>query len=527
MISAFRTLLLAIFVLQACRGGSSGSVSTETAPSGPRLTAFISDLHLGVGRDSNGQFFPYEDFRWKDEFLLFLKALDVRGSSRVELVLNGDTFELWQSVTDECRYFDASNKIQRDLGCTEDDALKRLERVLTSHSDELRALGVFANTGENRVVLVPGNHDAAILFPAVAARVIDRIGAKERRVNVAFDGYWLSHDGQIYAEHGHQIGNEVNLFENWPKPFVQKNGRKHLVRPWGEQFVQEYYNDWEKSYPIIDNLADEGQGLRYGIAAKGWTATATASPALLKFLLLQVSWAQFGQSLGSDSKKNPQWDLDKIRLQGRAFVLESVAKDDPARQAILQVSGTLPVEFSDDEIIAICDKRAAQLKSQLRLKQKQTITECPRLQGSLGAGAEYLFGSRDVAFTRRLEKIDETLSREGKRDTRFKLFIYSHTHRADRGFYPSRLYRPEWNPLVMNTGAWQRVITKEMFDELKGKRKLTDAEVLQKLRVEDLPPCYTVILVAPYTDQPNPSLEYWAKNRESRWSFADSCEFQN
>jgi len=111
-----------------------------------------------------------------------------------------------------------------------------------SRASELRALGVFASSGNNRLVLVPGNHDAALLFPKVAAAALAAMGATSGRARVAIEGYWTSGNGRLYAEHGHQIGKEVNRWEEWPSPFIMSGNLKVLRRPWGEQFVQAYYN---------------------------------------------------------------------------------------------------------------------------------------------------------------------------------------------------------------------------------------------------------------------------------------------
>ena len=219
-----------------------------------------SDLHMGVGRNAGGEWLPAEDFRWQDDFAAFLKAIDEAGKGATDLVLNGDTFELWQSATDDCRHREA------ELGCTEKEALARLERVIAAHAPDLAALGTFARNGSNRLVLVPGDHDAALLFPAVAARAIASFNAPGR-VEVATRGYWLSADGAVYAEHGHQMPGDPYAFTTWPRPFVRGDAGLHLERPPGERLAQTLYNDLESRFPILDNFAQEGAGLKYAGAA--------------------------------------------------------------------------------------------------------------------------------------------------------------------------------------------------------------------------------------------------------------------
>jgi len=275
--------------------------------SGKRTTIFISDLHLGVGKNPNGTWNNLEDSRWAKEFALFLQEMNRRGNGAAGLILNGDTFELWQSLENDCLYPD------KDPSCTETDALRRLKRVLSSHQAELSAIHDFAVAGDNRVVMVPGNHDATILFTKVAKEVLRVIGAPQERVRIATHGFWISPDKLIYAEHGHQIGKDLNRFDAWPKPFkADSTGQLHILRPWGEQFVQRFFNDFEQKYPVIDNFSEDMWGVRYGLAAEG-PATSTADIGqFLRFFLTELSWRQIQDTVGPGDEI-PDWDMKAIR----------------------------------------------------------------------------------------------------------------------------------------------------------------------------------------------------------------------
>ena len=143
-----------------------------------RQQVFISDLHFGIGKNATKQWFPEEDARWATEFVAFLDAIDEMGRGETDLVLNGDTFELWQSVGNDCIYE------SKNLGCTEPEALHRLRNVVSQHSAELAALGRFASRKANRVFVIPGNHDAALMFPAVAQEALAAIGGEPGRTTV-------------------------------------------------------------------------------------------------------------------------------------------------------------------------------------------------------------------------------------------------------------------------------------------------------------------------------------------------------
>ena len=80
---------------------SVAALDSQTSTS--RLVVIASDLHLGAGRSASGEWLPIEDFRWQEDFASFLEAIDEAGKGATDLVLNGDTFEVWQSTTDDCR----------------------------------------------------------------------------------------------------------------------------------------------------------------------------------------------------------------------------------------------------------------------------------------------------------------------------------------------------------------------------------------------------------------------------------------
>src|SRR6187455_1605600 len=163
----FALLLLTI----AARDAVEATRVQAPAPAGARSTVVLSDMHMGPGRAPSGAWYPAEDFRWPSEFAAFLKAIDQEGRGASDLVLNGDTFELLQSNIAGCE------PIAADAGCREADALARLDRVLAAHQAEINALAQFARSGSNRVVLVAGDHDAALMFPAVSRRAIGALGA--------------------------------------------------------------------------------------------------------------------------------------------------------------------------------------------------------------------------------------------------------------------------------------------------------------------------------------------------------------
>ena len=514
-----------------------------------RLVTVIGDMHMGVGHDSSGAWHAFEDFRWHTEFELFLEALDEQGGGANDLILNGDTFELWETVSTDCRYDDPS------IGCTEAEALTRLDRVLTAHEPAVSALARFAGSGSNRVVIVPGDHDSALLFPAVAQRVAEALGGSAARIVVRTAGFWVSADGQIYAEHGHQIGERANRFAAWPSPFVEYAGRRHIERPWGEQTVAAFYADHESRFPVIDNLADRGAGLWYGLSASGVTGAGDEAIALLRYVLFRMPWSQFRVDLDAGDVQPPAWDLAAVRAQGATFLADSLPDDHrfkPIALAALQdgLLTEMMSGLSDAQITAICDYRAAVRRSRRRFEriltqfdpQGPVVAECPRAPETRGGAFDYFWRTRDLVFSRRLELAQQRLGDRGDDpDARpIAVFVHGHTHLVDwrqrvleitsqgetvivDGFSP---VRGALAPVMVNGGAWQRSVTPVQLEALKQAHQLTDAELFETLRPEHLATCYSFVQIEPYDDTPAlPVIRYWRHGPDG-WEVAAACDLQ-
>jgi len=162
--------------------------------------------------------------------------------------------------------------------------------------------------------------------------------------------------------------------------------------------------------------------------------------------------------------------------------------------------------------------RAALNEAQLRVQLVSPPRPCP--VKTLGAMSQSLQRSRDAILREHLQARSEELKQVQPNAQKFQLFIFGHTHEAQSPFEPmSGLSR--WQPIVINTGAWQRVISPEALERWRGARP---ASVVLSALPEALPPCYSVVVVEPYQVSPKASLRYWT-NRDGRWQFADSCRW--
>lgn len=543
---------------------ASGGVSAEPLqpsplpPEGARWTVFISDLHMGMGRQrqdaatghwTQGPWHATEDFRWAPEFTLFLAHLQEaarQSAVSIDVVILGDLLELWQSASDDCRYPGESGADGKDLGCTAVDALARAQRVLGAHREELAALRALADDGDNRLAIVPGNHDAALVFDSVAAALLKAIDAGFGRVRVAREGYWRSRDGQILAEHGHAFEGEVNRYDLLPASCLDGQARisdcaarernVYLRRPWGEQFVQSYYNQFEERYPIIDNISEEGEGVKLGVAAAGIGDVAVAVKDFFRFFLFGQSIDQLKVALGPQEAASRllRYDIDAIRKQGDRFLVESIPPNDPLRplaEAALarDALGLKSTALNEQEIADICHLRQARFAVAQKQGGAVTTPLCPVLpeDATLGAAATALFVSRDARFRNRLNEVRGGLANDGRPTREFAVYIYGHTHKAHG---PQRFFEPgaEWNPQVFNSGAWQRVATPDQLKAIQQQQGIPDAEALLRLQPEDLPPCYTYVSIPPYDagkgGRPSAELLYWTQDKAAgTWRSGLEC----
>jgi len=508
------------------------------AQSAARSIVAISDLHMGIGRDASGEWNPTEDFRWAAEFAQFLETIDRTGQSRVDLILNGDTFALADPVLGPC-----GESSSPQSGCSEREAVARLERILRAHGAEIGALGKFAAAGTNSVVFVPGDEDAALAFPAVSRRVTSAVSPTRGRVDVSGSGHWLSTNNLVWAEHGHQIGPDPYKFAQWP-PDVAKSPR--LTRTWGERLSSRFFGEFEPAYPAVDNVVSLGVGLRYVPIPDGSALLGDAVD-FVHYLLLAISWQQFRMELDDGDTQAPIWDLAQVRAQGPDFLVASLADDDPVKPIASSAAAggrfaKAMEQLTDEEIATICDYRAAMRRSRRRFEPVVTqfpprgpaVAECPRTPETRGAIFDYFWRSRDQTYLAYLEDVAKRIPAATRP---IAVFVHGHTHLADRaqsganmisggllkiameGFSP---VRGKTTPVVINGGAWQRTITPVQFLRMADERKASPADALRSLKIEELAPCYSFVQIESM-DEPAPAVRYWRQAASGEWSIGPTC----
>ena len=452
----------------------------------PRLMAFISDLHFGLGRQPDGKWFPQEDFRWPKALAGFLQKLSELGRDHVDLVIVGDFLELWQPPVEvTCVGAGA------EAGCTVAEMVRIVEAVLAAHRDDLALLREFAMRGENRLHVIPGNHDSALLLSAVWKLVSAALGAENGRIALVKSGVWVSPDGRVVAEHGHQVGSDVNRYAAWPRITTEVGSATYLVRPWGERFVQRMFNSQEAEYEVIDNVAPETVGVKYRMADRGFVQSIADVAQFIAFNLYATSFSQKLDALGApgsaDADKE-RWDLTAAREQvSYNLFLGALSEDDPMRS---QIAG------SDSRAQELKSELAALARDKTRLSDNDVRALCDHLEmrGSTPkCGVPTAGFARETLLVPRRHVMRDHVADHLKIDERMQIFIYGHTHALEKG-WPLAI-KQGMELMVHNTGAFQRTIDEEGFLRRMRARNLVPHEALRAIKLEELPPCYSAVLV--------------------------------
>jgi UDP-2,3-diacylglucosamine pyrophosphatase LpxH len=504
----------------------SGQVVPEKSPNVlPRVIAVISDLHLGSGERVIGEYDAQEDFRWGEDFVTFLDALHRAGGGQVTLVVAGDMFELWESAEDDCRA-DAP-----DFGCSEDEARRRMVRIVGAHRLELQALGAFASRGTNQVVIVPGNHDAALVFPSVwnlvttAARPL-----RPTHFELAADGIWISPSGNVVVEHGHQF-DDANKFDGWPNPVaLAPSGATRLRSPFGERLVREFFDPLELRYSVVDNITG-GAGLLYGVKREGLIGTALVFTDFLKLLSLDTSWRQFGNFVGGEEQP-PVWDVAAARASGVVLLENGFPPEDSTARLVREVLGSDTSAFvvaaagtvatmSEDEIRIICQSRyVAYLQAEKDgVPSEQRPQLCARTGGDLGylkqKTVDLVRGST-FYVNKHVSDIDAKFPLV--RNSDFVTYVYGHTHAATRA-----MPGPTSRFTVINTGAWQRLVSADTVAATAKRERWSTDQVIGNLKLADLPACYSFVWIPFQLGKvAEAKLRYWALEG-GLWKFTVAC----
>jgi UDP-2,3-diacylglucosamine pyrophosphatase LpxH len=507
--------LLSLWFIVACSSVNSGSgpplAKTQfiQLPSDSRLIVLISDLHMGIGRQEDATWYETEDYRWPRALKGLLDEISRRGNDAVDLFIVGDFLELWQPPKNV-----TCIGVSEDLSCTVAEMRQITEVIVEAHAPEMADLRAFSKKGDNRLHIIPGNHDAALLLAEVWGVLAEALDAKSGRVNFVESGVWVSPDGRILVEHGHQIGRDVNRYKDWPLVvrWDEASKKYYMIRPWGENFVQKIFNDIEREYPLIDNLSPETAGIRYRMADRSLWETAEDVATFLAFNLFETSLSQKVAVLGPETAETPTWDTAVGRELGYKLFANALEPEDPFRKSLLAndpksdaVRKTLdeiardPSRLSDAEVSMYCDLIAIR-REELTGAEKAKWETCE--DPELGSTIEVFLYSKETVLR-------EHLLNRREKFANLTVFIYGHTHLLEERW--SLALEEDDTVSVLNSGAFQRLIDEPGFiNRVNADTTIeTPAEGFKMMPIEALAPCYTFIMV-PYKDgKPVPVTQQW------------------
>lgn len=183
----------------------------------------VSDLHLGRGKNPNtGRFHELEAFFYDEDFRSFCQWLVDDAHKRnadLRLIINGDGFDLLR--IDRPPQTPEATFVERQFGpfMTPDRAARDMCEILDGHPGFVDGLARVLSAG-HEIVILPGNHDLEIQWPAVRRQIeraiLDRVREQmtsEREVSDAnarlrFPPWFWYEPGRVWIEHGCQYDPE-------------------------------------------------------------------------------------------------------------------------------------------------------------------------------------------------------------------------------------------------------------------------------------------------------------------------------
>jgi hypothetical protein len=336
--------------------------------------------------------------------------------------------------------------------------------------------------------------------------VFHLLGGDAERVSLEASGIWRSPEGQVVAEHGHQIGRDVNRYVDWPLITRASAGRDYLERTWGEYFVQAIFNDEERAFPIIDNLSPESAGVRYRMAERGPVGSALDMARFVAFNVFQTSLAQKVGILGrSDAVGQGEADPHRARRRraraealGHMLFLGAlpaadplaglIQEESPAGEALRRELDGMVAGMEDAEIEGLC----------LQASGDRGDDPCAD-PASLGMASQRLLLSKAVVMRRHLEARLAAYPA-------MTVFVYGHTHAAEAAWEVA--LDGGRTVTVLNSGAFQRLVDEEGYVSRSAAWE-RPSQGLGVLALEDLAPCYSAVVVERRGGRPHPRLEAW------------------
>lgn len=386
----------------------------------------ISDLHLGIGQARNGSWSALEDFRFPAIFRSFLDSMGKPGNT--DLIIAGDFIDFWQVLPE------LDEKRPAQLGPSEAESLAKLNLVLIRHQQTFADLKRFAETGKNRLIIIPGNHDVDLFWPKVQS-VLQRTLGLPINQKLFFTGNCYESQG-VHIEHGHQY-DQANRFKSANAPFVvDDNSVRRLESNWGTVFMSRFYNNVELQKPFIDNLTPELAGIAWALQNE-----------------FAFSMKQLGQLVVMMVRDQKVLDQFKISV-------DTLGDDDDPPQNV--------PEKTVDNLLALYERADPELAKMLRatVRSKEARREAEKALEeisdeewtTLAAG----FGKevRTETLENKLREYDAYIRAARnivRKQPEISIVVMAHTHELDAAAVKLENVGHA-NRWYVNTGCWQKVL---------------------------------------------------------------------
>lgn len=222
-----------------------------------RRLVIISDLHISEGALDDC------DREIEGHFVSFIESLG--DGHHCELVINGDFLDFVQATPWSGSDLEGSTAAGVALCFTEDQSLAKLKAIIKGHPQIFEALRGFLKRAENRLVILPGNHDPDFYWPCVQRLFTEAVSMLAEGDQVHFyleRSYRPNGLPWLLIEHGHQY-DPVNSFfiagkEYWghkqPPILTDTHGVKRLYECTGTRFLIRFLNSLDARYPFVDNV---------------------------------------------------------------------------------------------------------------------------------------------------------------------------------------------------------------------------------------------------------------------------------
>jgi len=245
----------------------------------------VSDLHIADGRTTPfGKFTQGENFFWDETFQRFVtKICSNEGDRSRTLIVNGDFFDFlrvnriprqksqedvrlvsrWKKFLETIEHtaaawdLYAADKSEKEYGFKTQDykSVWRILLIFEGHKVFFRALRGFLGRGENRLIIMKGNHDLELFWEAVRQAFVyfladeDPERYNELNARIRFYQQSVVINKELYVEHGHRYEEITHTDRD-----TRSENPRELDLPVGSLFNRYVINKIEEIDPLFDNI---------------------------------------------------------------------------------------------------------------------------------------------------------------------------------------------------------------------------------------------------------------------------------